>query len=320
MGTRFETSTTGIISIDKVSSAWYINLSNVASATISNSAICSSIVANNARAVVFSNVVVGIVATTDVQSSLLCRNNKSLTITDLYLVRYNYSQNPTITGANNAVITNMKTMTVTARGTSGANSVTLTMSNSTISNSTCIGGKLNIDACANITVNNLTFCDRVVGTTDTSNGISAIGIATSSDITINGLNFGGITNIHPYDYFINVATSLNVSVKNIGSFASRLSLGTVNVSAGFINISGTNTYNTNTILKRIYLSGTPRTKLLTAGNTSDTLLVENVWSDVASLTISPSPITLQKGFYGNSTPVTNAGCGTSNTLKLSVPS
>lgn len=134
--------------------------------------------------------------------------------------------------------------------------------------------------CNNITITNTDFIDRITGYTNATSPNNAFNIASSSNVTIDGVTFGlngTVPNVQPYTGVVTYAASSNIKVRNVGTpsvplkggdWAPNLyALGTV-ISEGAANA--------NVKLQRIYFDRV-RSGLLTGVNTNKGVLVESVF-------------------------------------------
>jgi hypothetical protein len=92
---------------------------------------------------------------------------------------------------------------------------------------TAIGGSATFNA-QNFLVQNLTYCDYMIGTTTAVNS-TAIGVQGTNITVDNILPFPGVANNHPFkEYVVTTGFIANLVLKNIGSPTSPLDVGTVN--------------------------------------------------------------------------------------------
>ena len=101
--------------------------------------------------------------------------------------------------------------------------------------------------------------------------------AATKNVLISGLTFP-VVNTHPYTaLLVGVSGTNNVKLRNIGTYASPLTMGSAN-QCGLIYTLGTNCQNFK--FQRIYVANT-RTNTMTADNSCKNILEENVMGDYA---------------------------------------
>lgn len=187
----------------------------------------------------------------------------------------------------------------TERQTTDTRNLSLTrISTFSITNETLIGGSIFLSPGSSGTLTNIVYADRLIGTTSTTAAIEPIRLTSGSDsITISGLSwFGGISDVNPYSYLVALGgSSTRIKVRNIGSAASPLNTGSVNVSAGAVTHSVT----LNSELNRIYLTGA-RTAVIQGANTSSGIIADNIWGGTSSATYLNSLNSTHRGFRGTS--------------------
>ena len=142
-----------------------------------------------------------------------------------------------------------------------------------------------------MTVDNFTYIDRLLGTSDSTAAKYAITTQTScDDITIDGVSFGPIADVSPYSGLFTSTGCTNLTVRNAGTFAAPL-----DVSGGAVPgyIFGDGGSNDGIRVQRCYLEATRLSNYLTV-NTSKNITIENCKGTVGSVqTLSVN--TLVKG-------------------------
>jgi len=143
------------------------------------------------------------------------------------------------------------------------------------------------------------YIDRLVGTTNATTGKYAVTCLVSSDnIVVQGIDFGGYANLHPYLGVINASNCSNLKFRNGGTSAAPIG-GATNAPANIFVDSGNN----DTVkVQNIYLTAT-RTGLYTTVNTSKNITFERVTGTTGS-TATASVNTLGKGLRSASNSVT----------------
>lgn len=155
-------------------------------------------------------------------------------------------------------------------------------SNITLSNLRVSNGNVPIANSLNVTINDIDYCDRVIGHTNSTTPYYMVTVgAGCADITIDGVSFGlgnTIPDCHPYTGILNTTNAARVKLRNVGSSSSYLQtgvwapniygLGTAIVSGG----------NNNTLkFQKIFL-GKLRTAILSTINSDKNVLVEQTVS------------------------------------------
>ena len=156
---------------------------------------------------------------------------------------------------------------------------------------TVVGAKTILNACSGLTFTNTVFADVVTGTTATTaaqnNSVFEFATAASSNVKIDGISFGGLTNVHPYIALVNLAVAgcSNVKLRNVGTYASPLSLGSANACGNVLTIVASGAaadikcqriYTANTRLNGFYYASAS-----SPDNSSTRLTLENCFTDYA---------------------------------------
>ena len=145
-----------------------------------------------------------------------------------------------------------------------------------------------------------TYINRHIGTTATTPSAHCFTLATRCmDTFIDGLDFGGLTNVHPYPGLISVTSSDRTELRNVGTAGSPLSLGNAN-QTGILVTSGGGC--DGITLKRVYTANT-RTGMYSASNTDKDVLLQNVWVDTPDNLGAPWINCIHKGCRVFGTPV-----------------
>jgi hypothetical protein len=130
-----------------------------------------------------------------------------------------------------------------------------------LSGCTIVGGQVWLRAgSVDATILDLHYVDRISGTTGTTNAKSSVAVdAAVSGVTVDGIDFLGITNVHPYNSLVATGTCGSVRVR-VGLVASPLDLGSTNACSCVISVT-TGAVDTRG-LERCYVTNA-RTELLT---------------------------------------------------------
>jgi len=175
--------------------------------------------------------------------------------------------------------------------------------NITFIDCTFIGCNLEVQSVSNLSITNMTYCDRLVGTTTTDNAFAAIYSYICNTISVDNINFGGIANVHPYNGVINAYNTINITVKNCGTPSSYLNLGTVNPCSYFFGANGPySDGNKNIKLQRCYITNAD-VALANLQRGTTNVLIETLWGDSTDIIPGSSQNTIFKGlFVGGSIP------------------
>lgn len=287
---------TGIINIDNVTSSWYCNFVQTSSLSITNTAITEGMgMSEIAAAYTLNNVGIGqslaLVVTALTQS--LCFAGG----TETNCVWSRYSQVSTYVNSRtdvfNLTITGERVFGFTLRtSTAPASEYLLRCSNLSFTNTKIIGSQVLMTSCSDITFTTSSYADTVATTTGTGNPMYVFQTTTKcNNIKIDGLDFFGVTNVQPYSGLLLVAVnSSNIKLRNIGTSASPLSLGSANNTA-YIIASAAGAGCSNIEVKRVYTSLT-RTGIHNFDNSLSGVVFENVWGDVAD-TMTAASLNMQ---------------------------
>lgn len=306
IATRYDFTSTGggVISIDKCNMAWYLSCSQAYSVNVSNSGFVDSILLSEvATAMTFTKVGVGNKPTT---ALIIAPLSMSLcfaggTFTDCVFQRValtaNNSTMVTLTDIDGFTFTRCATIIPALRAFTNPISITATRANNCVyTDLKMIDGQFGIVTCSNVTITNMSYINAIVGTTGTANPLTAILLSTNClNITINGY-LQPVTNNHPYTslFAINAAGCANTKIRNIGTRAVPLTLGSANATGLIIAIAVGAAANT-LYVQRVYCSDT-RTGIYTADNSSTKFYFDNVFGDYADATdVSASLNTVQRG-------------------------
>lgn len=139
-----------------------------------------------------------------------------------------------------------------------------------------IGAKVNVGVSAfNCKAENLHYCDRVEGTTTSANAGDMLTLSGTLDFTLDGYDFMGLTNVHPYNSVVQMTNTIRTRIRNAGSPTARLSLGSANSTARIILSGGGNR---DFRIQRLYHQDT-RTDQWSMSNFDIGGVIEHVWGD-----------------------------------------
>lgn len=295
---EFVTTAAGDITIDKAVLQWYGNFLQAYRADVTNSAVSDSLILQEISGPInVDNVIVSptqaqlnfalymlsCFAGGTVQNVLLTRF--SLATSNTYINICNYS--------NGVTFSNVKSQTLLNRGhaTTGTWSATQTV-DCTWDNCTNIGGRMMHGVAQRPTITNHHHADSFSGTTGTSNPHYALEFHTGCvGWKVDGVDFMGLTNVHPYSGVVNTAACYDWKLRNIGSTSSALNMGSANA-CGVLIIGGAN--NDTGLIQRCYTSNT-RTGLYAFSNSDNNITIETVAGDYADTSVIAALNTIAKG-------------------------
>lgn len=321
IATRYDFTTTGggVLEIDKCDMAWYFSCAQAYSVNVSNSGFVDGILLSEvATPMTFTNMGVGNKPTTALVvaplTMTLCLAGG--TFTDCRFQRVataaNNSTQVVLTDCDGFTFTRMVTRYAALRAHTLPVAITATrVNNTTFDTLKMIDGQFSLITCSYVNINSTQYIANVSGTTGTGNPLTAFLLTSNClDVIIDGLTFP-VTNCHPYTalFSIGVAGCTNTKIRNIGTYASPLSLGSANAT-GLIFTLVAAAAAINTKIQRVYCSLT-RTGMMTGDNSSKGLIIDNTFGDYAdaadvSAVINMSQrglgttkaLTAQTGVYG----------------------
>lgn len=291
LATRYDFTTTGggVVVADKANFGWYPSFAQAYSVTLSNIGVIDAILASEvATAMTWTKVGVGNKPTTALLTNALTLSLcfAGGTFTDCVWQRVSQAAS----GAHTTLITDVAGFSFvrntfranTIRGNATAFSMVATRAvNCSFSNSLMVQGAISLVTCNGITGTNPTYVDCVSGTTVTT---YAMYVWQMSSNTLN-CTFSGLTlpvlNCQPYTAILQIdaAGCSNIKLRNIGTYAAPLSLGTVN-NTGLVFALAAGAAATDIKVQRVYVSST-RTGLMTGDNSSTRVTAENLFGDFA---------------------------------------
>lgn len=291
VGTRYDFTTTGggVVNIDKANIEWYPSFAQPYSVQISNTGIIDGLIISEcATACNWSKVGVGNKPTTALLMQPLTMSLMFAggTFTDCVWTRVSHAAS----GAHTIGLTDIKGFNF-IRNTIRANVIRANATTFSVSgtrlvdcyfeDTTIIQGSMTLVTCTNVNIKNTKYVDCVTGTTLTTYAMYVWSLSSNClNITMDGLTFP-ITNTHPYTALLGVASAgcLNLKLRNIGTRAAPLTLGSVNA-CGLVFLLGSGCAASSVKVQRVYCSNT-RTGIMTGDNSSNGVIVENVHGDYA---------------------------------------
>jgi hypothetical protein len=291
---KFTTTSAGVVSIDKWMTSWYPTFAQPYSVNMSNVGVCESLLISEiSQPVNWDNVNTGIsVIASSAQSSALnlatCYAGGTISNCTFNKYHNGTSGQYTFVGTdlqgftftNNTFGVSMTTAVggATARNaTSGTMSLTR-VADSTFTTTKLFGGRILHTTNTNLTFTTTSYGDSRNSITSATTGMPVHSLSTNtSTIKIDGVDFGGIANIHPYAGIVDVlSASNNIKVRNIGTPTAPLSMGSANA-CGVLWTGAAGGAGYNLEFKRIYTT-LARTGITTGGDNSyNNITYESVW-------------------------------------------
>lgn len=307
LATRWEFATTGggYIDIDKANMAWYCNFAQAFYISIINTGILEKLLISEcASPIILTHVGVGQTAA-QVQIAFalsLCFaggtfNNCVWSRATLAAAAYVV----TITDCFGFTINNEVIRSCVNKGIAETGSTNLTRVNYCTWNTfKSVGtGQIIITTCSYITFNGVSHCDCVSGSTVvTYVGYLATITANSTNIKIDGMDFWGLTNVHPYTgLFLISAAASDIKLRNMGTAASPLSLGSANAT-GYVVIGVAGAGCKTIELKRMYVINTRTGFMNLIDNSYSGVSFINMWTDAADTLTFLALNLIAKGMKG----------------------
>jgi hypothetical protein len=293
LATRYDFTTTGggVVSMDKVNCNWYMSFAQAYSTTLSYVATGEQIsVSEIAQPLTWSHVVVGQTAAQAQISLIMSLCFAGGTISNCAFSRATQATAlavRTLSDIAGFTFTSNRWFSRVLRAATNTMMATDTrVANTTFTSQTNMG-MVNLVTCTNVTYTNTVYYDCIT-TTVSANPISCFQPSSNCNgITIDGLTFGGLTNVHPYTAILTIAAAgcANIKLRNIGtSPSSQLSLGSAN-QTGTVCAIATGAAASDVKLQRIFTSAT-RTNLYSGDNSSTRITVENCMGDYADVPVN----------------------------------
>ena len=293
LATRYDFTTTaaGVVSIDKASINWYLSLTNAFEVNLTNSGVLQSMLFSNiAATLTLNDVALGLNSTTEYSPITVTNCFTAVNFTKVRAVRYAGGASGNVTNSITDVANYTETdcqfeifgsTTAVTRGNAAVQThvVQRLVGTNQIIRPRVIGGYMNVVTCANLTISDVKYADAIMGSTTTTNGVTAISINTGCvGVMVDGFSaFEGLANVHPYAAIVVVASgSQGVEVRNIGTAAAPYNCGSANATGLGINAS----VMVDLTVRRVYLQNT-RTNPLSIANTVQNVVIDNVWGDGA---------------------------------------
>ena len=288
LATRYDFTTTGggVVSMDKVNCNWYMSFAQAYSTTLSYVATGEQIsVSEIAQPLTWDNLAVGQTAAQAQIALVMALCFAGGTISNSAFSRATQATAlavRTLTDIAGFTFTNNRWFSRVLRAATNTPLATDTrVVDSTFTDQKNMG-MVNMVTCTDVTHTNTTYYDCIT-TTATANPLSCFQLSSNcSNIKIDGITFGGLTNVHPYTALLTIAAAgcSKIKLRNIGtSPSSQLSLGSANAT-GVIYALAAGAAASDVKVQRVFCSNT-RTGIMTGDNSSTRVTHENVMGDYA---------------------------------------
>lgn len=319
LATRYDLTTTGggVIELDKVNLAWYPSISQAYSVSMTDVGILTQLLLSEvAQPMTLTRVCVGQEAANTQTGLIMGLCFAGGTITDVHITRAGLATAvyiSTLTDIAGFTFNNLRLNSRLVKANVGAGSMLATrVVNCIFNNTKIVGAKAILVGCTNVSFTSTQYADVVTGTTATTaaqnNSVFELVTANSSGIKIDGVDFFGLTNVHPYLQILNIGVQgcSNIKLRNIGTSPSvPLSLGSANQTGYLINI-GNGFAASNVRVQRCFVSNT-RTGLYTLDNSSTGIVFENVMGDYADVPVASGLNLLNRSVGGTPTYAAQTG-------------
>ena len=298
IATRYDFTCTGggVVNISKANSAWYLSFAQPYSVTLTDCCAVDAILLSEcATAITWSNVGVGNKPTTALVvaplTMSLCYSGGSLTDCVFAIVSQGSSGNHivTLTDIAGFTFTRCTLRANTIRGNATTYSINATrVVNSDLVDCTIVQGSITMTTCNDFNTSGLIYCDAVSGVTVTTYAMYVWSLLSNTiNCTFSGLTLP-VTNTPPYTALlsIGVAGCANIKLRNIGSYASPLPLGSATVFTGAVMIVAAAAAASDVKVQRVYCANTRLNGIYYASatspdNSSTRFTFENVFTDYA---------------------------------------
>jgi hypothetical protein len=140
-------------------------------------------------------------------------------------------------------------------------------------------------------VTNYHYTDNFSGSTTATNPHYAQEFATGCvGAKVDGVDFLGLADVHPYNGIMSISACYNSTLRNVGTYAAPLNLGSANASGVLLNGAGNND---GIRMQRLYCLNT-RTGAWAFVNSDNGVEIQDVKADYADTTVVPSLNTIAK--------------------------
>lgn len=230
---KFLTTGGGVINMDKVSMAWYTRWTNAYSLTLTNCGFLTTLEPTNISTVAtIDRCGVGQHSSTAVGTASL---NVLGCLTGITVTNSVFGHSPSISNGysgsfintNNLTITNTKFQFTGVRTNTTAGSITLFNVSTAVFTSCVFNSRVLQTNVTATTLTSSTFYDPPGGNTLSANPLNGFQFVNAINCLIDGVDFGGLSGVGPYNTFfsLNQSNSGTIKIRNIGTISSPLSVG-----------------------------------------------------------------------------------------------
>lgn len=314
IASRYDFTTTGggVVNMSKVNAAWYLSFSQAYSVTLTDVASVDGLLASEiATEMTWTRVGVGNKPTTPLLvaplTMTLCFAGGTFTDCVWWRVSHAASgaQTNTLTDIAGFTFIRNKIGAGVIRANATVYSVNATRAvNCTWTTPTIIQSAMNFTTCNGITVTDTIYADCVSGTTITTYATYVWNVASNTlNCVFSGLTMP-VTNTHPYTALLNIAAAgcTNIKLRNIGTRASPVSMGSANA-CGLIYVLAGGAAAADVKVQRVYCSNT-RTGIMTGDNSSTRVTMEQVFGDYADAVAVGAVLNMQRKGIGGTLDLT----------------
>jgi hypothetical protein len=238
--TRPELATTGggVIDIENASMAWYLNLSQPFSVRLANMSTFDQIsLSECASPIAWSNIGIGQSQAAGASTLNMSLNFAGGTLSRVYASRASLPASSSfilsMADSTGFTFTDCRFQSCT-KGVVGSAAINLARTSNCLFTRTRVGGaRVNLTtAVTGVKFEDTTYYDHPATNTQAANPCSVFELTTScSNITMDGVEFGGLTLCQPYNSILSVGSSgcTDIKLRNIGTYLAPLSLGSPRV-------------------------------------------------------------------------------------------
>lgn len=294
---EFVTTAAGDIKLDHCVFQWYGNFLQAFRADVSNSAISDTLILQEiASPIAVDNV---IVSPTQAQLNFALNMVSCFgggTFQNARLARFSLAASGAYVNTCNYVkgvtFSEVISQTLLNRGNAATGTWTVTQTvDCNWNNCLNIGGRNLQLGCQRSSFLNVQYADNFSGTTGTTNPHYCVEFTTGCvSPKVDGVTFAALTNVHPYSGLVSAVACYDIKVRNIGTYAAPLNLGSANASGVIFNGGGNND---GIELKRIYVANT-RTGPWAFVNSDNNVTMSDVKADYADTSVIASLNTVAK--------------------------
>jgi hypothetical protein len=294
---EFVTTSAGDISISNAVMNWYGNFLQAYRSDVVNSAVSDSLILQEvAAAINVSNV---IVSPTQAQLNFALNMVSCFgggTVQNCTFARFSLTVNSYVNNVNynkGVTFSGVRTLGLLLRANSvtGCWSATQNVDCSWV-NCFDIGSRMAHFGAQRPVITNYSYADNFGGVTTGSVPVYALDFSAGCvGVTVDGVTFAGLTDVHPNNGIVTATGCYDITVRNIGTYAAPLNLGSANASGVVFNGAGNND---RIRLQRIYTINT-RTGPWAFLNSDNSIVIQDVRGDYADTSVVASLNTLTKG-------------------------